>query len=69
MNTVAEDLTGWTLDEALMSPAKSVFNIINEYTRQKVDDPITNVLENGTIVGLANHTILIQEGWNGGSNR
>ena len=43
-----------------MKPAKAVFNIINEYTRQKVDDPITKVLENGVIVGLANHTILIR---------
>jgi len=61
MNTVAEKLTGWTLDEASMVPAKAVFNIINEYTLQKVDDPITKVLENGAIIGLANHTILVRK--------
>ncbi len=61
MNAVAEGLTGWTLDETSMVPAKAVFNIINEYTRQKVDDPITKVLENGSIVGLANHTILVRK--------
>ncbi|MGD0952680.1 MAG: PAS domain S-box protein, partial [Methanotrichaceae archaeon] len=61
MNAVAEELTGWTLDETMMLPAKAVFNIINEYTRQKVDDPITKVLGNGVIVGLANHTILIRK--------
>jgi signal transduction histidine kinase/CheY-like chemotaxis protein len=44
-----------------MKPAKEVFNIINENTRQKVDDPITKVLENGMVVGLANHTILIRK--------
>ncbi|VVB64892.1 Methyl sulfide methyltransferase-associated sensor [uncultured archaeon] len=60
MNAVAEGLTGWTLDEASMKPAKKVFNIINEYTRNKVDDPIIKVLENGVIVGLANHTILVR---------
>ena len=60
MNGVAEELTGWTLDEASQKPAKAVFNIINEYTLQKVDDPVTKVLENGAIVGLANHTILIR---------
>ena len=59
MNTVAEELTGWTLDEASQKPANAVFNIINEFTRQKVDDPITKVLENGAIVGLANQTILM----------
>ena len=61
MNKIAEELTGWTLHEASMKPAKEVFNIINEHTRQKVDDPITKVLENGMIVGLANHTILIRK--------
>ena len=60
MNGVAEKLTGWKLDDASMLPAKTVFNIINEYTRIEVDDPITKVLDNGTIVGLANHTILVQ---------
>lgn len=60
MNGVAEKLTGWTLPEVLNSPARRVFNIINEYTRKEVDDPITKVLENGAIVGLANHTILIR---------
>ena len=61
MNKVAEELTSWTLEESLARPAKAIFNIINEFTRQEVDDPITKVLENGAIVGLANHTILIRE--------
>ena len=61
MNKVAEELTSWTLEECLARPAKAIFNIVNEFTRQEVDDPITKVLENGAIVGLANHTILIRE--------
>ena len=61
MNAVAEDLTGWTLHEASMIPVQEVFNIINEYTRRKVDDPVTKVLEMGAIVGLANHTILVRK--------
>ena len=69
MNTVAEELTGWTLDEASMVPAKAVFNIINEYTLQKVDDPITKVLENGAIIGLANHTILVRKDGNRPADR
>lgn len=60
MNGVAEELTGWTLQDALNLPAMRVFNIINEYTRKEVDDPITKVLENRAIVGLANHTSLIR---------
>ena len=44
----------------MQKPAKAVFNIINGHTRQKVVDPITKVLENGAIVGLANHTVLVR---------
>lgn len=61
MNGVAEELTGWTLEKSLTRPAKAIFKIVNEYTRREVDDPITKVLEEGAIVGLANHTILIRE--------
>ena len=57
MNGVAEKLTGWTLVEAAGRPVKEIFNIINEFTRKTVDDPVTKVLEKGTIVGLANHTL------------
>ena len=60
MNEVAEELTGWSLHDALQKPAKEVFNIINEHTHQKVDDPVTKVLDKGTVVGLANHTLLVR---------
>ncbi len=60
MNAVAEKLTGWTFHEASMLPVTDVFNIINEFSRQKVDDPVAKVLKLGVIVGLANHTILIR---------
>jgi len=60
MNAVAEELTGWTLHEASMTSVGEVFNIINEYTRRKVDDPVAKVLEMGAVVGLANHTILVR---------
>ena len=61
MNAVAEDLTGWTLAEASQKPIAEVFNIVNEHTRHKVESPVFKVLEQGTIVGLANHTILIRK--------
>ncbi len=61
MNGVAEKLTGWILVEAAGRPVNEIFNIINEFTRKTVDDPVTKVLEKGTIVGLANHTILVRK--------
>ena len=59
MNPVAEVLTGWTIAEAKGVPVQEVFRIVNEDTRQPVEDPVAKVLRFGTIVGLANHTILI----------
>ena len=61
MNGVAEDLTGWTLNEASLKPVKEVFKIVNEQTRAEVEDPVSKVLEKGMIVGLANHTVLIRK--------
>jgi len=43
----------------LGKPLPEVFKIINAETRQTVANPVKKVLENGTIVGLANHTILV----------
>jgi PAS domain S-box-containing protein len=59
MNGVAETLTGWPQSEALGRSLLEVFQIINERTRQPVDNPALRALGEGTIVGLANHTVLI----------
>ena len=59
LNGVAERLTGWTSSEAKNKPLAVVFRIIDEQTRQPVEDPIKKVLHCGSVVGLANHTILI----------
>ena len=62
MNAVAEDLTGWTLGDARQKPITEVFRIINEETRLEVENPIVKVLREGMIIGLANHTLLVQKG-------
>ena len=59
MNAVAERLTGWTEAEARGKPLDEVFVIINHATRATVPNPVTTVLRNGAVVGLANHTLLI----------
>jgi PAS domain S-box-containing protein len=59
LNPVAETMTGWKSEEAGGQPLETVFNIINEQTRQPADNPITKVLREGVVVGLANHTALI----------
>ncbi len=59
MNPVAEKLTGWTQEEARGVPLENPFKIINELTRTITENPVTKVLEKGTVVGLANHTLLV----------
>src|SRR5271163_632494 len=58
MNPIAEALTGCTLDEAVGQPLTAVFRIVREDTRQAVESPVEKVKRLGTVVGLANHTIL-----------
>jgi len=59
LNGVAEALTGWKQTEAAGRPLPDVFKIINEQTRQPAENPALRALREGTIVGLANHTVLI----------
>jgi PAS domain S-box-containing protein len=59
LNGIAEQLTGWTTADAMGRPLDEVFHIINEDTRQLVVNPVTKVLVEGRIVGLANHTLLV----------
>ncbi len=60
LNAVAESLTGWTYTEAAGQPLDAVFRIVNEDTRGPVENPATRALREGTVVGLANHTVLIR---------
>ncbi|MEI7831799.1 MAG: PAS domain S-box protein [bacterium] len=59
MNVVSEQLTGWLETEARGHHITEVFHIINETTRKVCINPISEVLRQGKIVGLANHTVLI----------
>jgi PAS domain S-box-containing protein len=59
MNPVAEELTGWKQAKALGKSLEEIFHIINEETRQTVENPVRRVMHEGIVVGLANHTMLI----------
>jgi PAS domain S-box-containing protein len=58
MNPIAERLTGWTKESAMGVSLDEVFRIFNEDTGAVVENPLSRVLREGIIVGLANHTIL-----------
>jgi PAS domain S-box-containing protein len=60
-NSVAGKLTGWSPQQALGEPLEKIFQIVNEITRQPVENPVARAIREGAVVGLANHTILISK--------
>ncbi|MEO1654118.1 MAG: PAS domain S-box protein, partial [Bacteroidota bacterium] len=61
LNQIAEELTGWKKEEALGLPIDEVFHIISTKTGQSIRPPVKQVLEEGKMVGLANHTLLLSK--------
>lgn len=58
MNEVAEEITGWSAEDAVGKPLSDVFDIANQVTGEPVQDPASTVVEEGRTVGLANGTVL-----------
>ncbi len=59
MNKVAEELTGWKLEEAVSRPLLDVFHIVKESSRKRCENPFKKVMQTGGIVELAGHTVLL----------
>lgn len=59
LNPVAEKLTGWTTADARNEPLDRIFHILNEDTREPVENPAGRALAEGIVVDLANQTVLI----------
>ncbi len=68
LNPVAEALTGWVPGEAEDRAITEIFKIIDEKSRETVENPLTALLRDGPLttllrddqtVGLTNHTLLI----------
>jgi PAS domain S-box-containing protein len=61
MNMVAQELTGWTESEAQNRPLDEIFRIVNETTRQPVENPVVKVQRLKTVVSIGNHTLLLRK--------
>lgn len=59
INKIAEDLTGWTEKEAVGKSMEEVFCVFNKDTGRRCGNPAEKVIKTGGVVGLANHTILL----------
>ncbi len=59
LNKVAQELTGWTQEDAVGKPLTKVFHIINENTHELMENPVEVVLRERKIVSIGNATKLI----------
>ncbi len=59
MNTVAEQSTGWKLQDARSKPMTEVFKLIEEKTLEPTPNPATLCLEQGKSTMIAGHLLLI----------
>ncbi|OYY95245.1 MAG: hypothetical protein B7Y41_01680 [Hydrogenophilales bacterium 28-61-23] len=59
LNSVAERLTGWTQAEARGLRIEEVMRLVNEETRALAENPVERCRLEGSVVGMANHTVLI----------
>lgn len=64
LNPVAEKITGWSTNEARCLPINEVFKIVNEITREPVENTAKQALQTGKIVDLVNHCVLIARNGN-----
>ena len=60
MNSIAEQLTGWSASEAMNKPVAQVFRLIKEHNRAAIEDPIDAVRRMETTAAPAGHTMLIR---------
>ncbi len=58
LNPVAERLTGTSLAQAKGMKISEVFPIFSEVTNKPAENPVDKVLALGSVVALANHTVL-----------
>ncbi len=60
VNPVAESMLGYARPEILGKALETVFRIVHEGDHHPVENPIRRVLQEGRVVGLANHTVLLR---------
>jgi diguanylate cyclase (GGDEF)-like protein/PAS domain S-box-containing protein len=59
LNAVAEQMTGWTLKEALAKPLEEVLEIIDRQSRKPVRNPLEFAIQQDRAVSLAADSVLI----------
>jgi PAS domain S-box-containing protein len=61
LNSIAEKLTGWSIDDAYGLPMEKVLRLIDDQNGQSMDSPVGEVLQTGLVSNLTNHTALVSK--------
>jgi PAS domain S-box-containing protein len=61
MNPVAEQLTGWTIAEAQQRPLADTMILLNEDTREPVENPFVRVLRDRVKIQLPEGTVIVRK--------
>ena len=64
LNPVAQNLTGWSTDEARGKPLAEVFNVINSASRQAVPSTVAKAVDEGPVDGIGRDSVLISRNGN-----
>ncbi|MFO1402482.1 MAG: PAS domain S-box protein [Steroidobacteraceae bacterium] len=59
LNPVAEELTGWNNAQAHGEPIGNVLRLLDETTRQEVDNPLLRCLRDGGVGNFSEHSVLV----------
>ncbi len=58
MNVMAEQLTGWRREDVIGRSICEVFHVVNAFTRERVECPVSKALTTGTTVELSLFSVL-----------
>lgn len=61
MNPMAEAISGWNYKDAFGKNLTDVFTLLNEDSKELLENPVTRTIRDNVILGRTNHTILISK--------
>jgi diguanylate cyclase (GGDEF)-like protein/PAS domain S-box-containing protein len=59
LNPIAEEISGWSFSEAVGKDATEIFKIVDENSRQPLENPIIKVLKTHKMAALPENTVLV----------
>ena len=62
MNRAAEDLTGWSMEEAAGTPVRQVFRLADAATGRDLELPLEQALEQRSVVEIRDRVLITKNG-------